>query len=92
MALLSASDLGVSRETYDRFAIFVELLLKWNAKINLIGRATEEQVWQRHVFDCAQVATFGPKGGSWADFGAGAGLPGLIIAAINLEEKTYFQQ
>ncbi|MFC7553649.1 hypothetical protein ACFQU7_17510 [Pseudoroseomonas wenyumeiae] len=41
----------VSRETEARIEAFVPLLLRWNARINLIGPMTEAVVRQRHVAD-----------------------------------------
>lgn len=78
---------GVSRETSDRIGKFVDLLLKWNGRINLIGTATADQVWQRHVLDSLQICDLAPKvPEKWVDLGSGGGFPG-IIAAIFLAER-----
>lgn len=85
---MSASDLSailpdVSRETLDRIDAFVALLIKWNSKINLIGRATLDQIWERHIRDSIQIWNLRPEGVKiWADLGAGGGLPGLIVAIL----------
>ena len=65
--------------------IFVEELLKFNQKYNLISRSTEEQVWHRHILDSAQIINFidFKSGMSLSDLGSGAGFPGLIIAIFN---------
>jgi len=77
-------DTGVSRETLDRLAAYVELLLKWNARINLIGRGTEAELWRRHILDSAQLLPIIPKTAkSVVDVGSGAGLPGLILSILN---------
>jgi 16S rRNA (guanine527-N7)-methyltransferase len=77
-------DTGVTRETLDRLAAYVALLLRWNKRINLIGRASEAEVWRRHLLDSAQLAPLLPAGPiSVADLGAGAGLPGLILSVLN---------
>ncbi len=34
---------------------YVDLLLKWNSKINLIGKSTVDDIWNRHIVDCAQL-------------------------------------
>lgn len=75
---------AVSRETHERLAIYVSELTRWQGKLNLIGRATLADVWVRHISDSAQLA-FLASGGSWLDLGAGAGLPGLVIAAVRDE-------
>lgn len=72
---------NVSRETLDRFKEYVALLLKWNAKINLIGSMTEADIWSRHIEDSLQLVPLIPvEAKTMVDFGSGAGLPGLIIA------------
>jgi 16S rRNA (guanine527-N7)-methyltransferase len=78
--------LGVSRETTDRLADLVALLLNWNRKINLIGRGTEPEVWHRHVLDSAQLWPLRPAmARTWVDLGSGAGFPGLVIAILAKE-------
>jgi 16S rRNA (guanine527-N7)-methyltransferase len=42
-----------------------------------------EHLWERHILDSAQLVRFEPfSGAAWADVGAGAGLPGIIIACL----------
>ena len=38
----------VSRETEARLLMFVELLLHWQKKINLVAESTLPQIWTRH--------------------------------------------
>ena len=74
---------NVPRETMQRLEAFTELLLRWNARINLVGRADIGDVWGRHVADSAQIAALVPPGTSRGiDLGSGAGFPGLILAII----------
>ncbi|WP_232829405.1 16S rRNA (guanine(527)-N(7))-methyltransferase RsmG [Tropicimonas sp. IMCC34043] len=78
--------LSVSRETLERLTIHLELLEKWNPRINLVSRATLPEAWQRHVLDSAQVFQFSPaSGGLWLDFGTGGGFPGLVCAILAAE-------
>lgn len=79
-----AEELDVSRETLARLEAYVSLLLRWNARINLIGRNTEADIWRRHILDCAQLLPLLPASArSIADIGTGAGLPGLILSIFN---------
>lgn len=72
----------VSRETLERLDVYVGCLRRWNTTINLVSAATIGDVWRRHVLDSAQFAWSAPETPrEWADIGAGAGLPGLIVAA-----------
>ena len=86
-APLSAEALGVSRETEARLHDYAALLLRWNARINLIAERTEGAVWERHVLDSLQLLPLLPPGnGPHTDIGAGAGLPGLVLAAAHGRE------
>jgi 16S rRNA (guanine527-N7)-methyltransferase len=72
---------GVSRETLERLTAYVDLLIRWQKKINLVGEATLSDAWQRHVLDSAQLRQFvGP--GVVLDVGSGAGFPGLVLAIL----------
>lgn len=82
--------LGVSRETEDRLLAYVETLQRWNKKINLIGRATESDIWQRHIVDSAQLNRLAPTAINWIDIGSGAGLPAVVVAAIRADQGENF--
>ena len=78
---------GVSRETFPRLAAYVDLLLRWNGRINLIGRGTAADVWSRHVLDSAQLLPLLPSGARRVvDLGSGAGFPGLVLAISGVPE------
>jgi 16S rRNA (guanine527-N7)-methyltransferase len=81
-----ASHYNVSRETLDRLEIFAACLTRWNARINLMSPKSLPHLWQRHIADSAQLwALAPPNPAHWADLGSGAGLPGLVIAALAAE-------
>jgi 16S rRNA (guanine527-N7)-methyltransferase len=61
---------------------FQALLAEWNEVMNLVGPATIATYWNRHAWDSAQLLTFAPEAKSWADLGAGAGLPGVVLAIL----------
>ncbi len=68
------------RARLDRFAA---LLLRWNARINLISRADEAAVWSRHILDSAQLLPLlPPSPGTLIDLGSGAGFPGMVLAVL----------
>ena len=72
----------VSRETFERLERYAELLRTENKRQNLVSRGTVDLLWDRHILDSAQLVRFAPEGASWADIGSGAGLPGIVIAAL----------
>src|SRR6185312_9292191 len=70
----------VSRETEVRLQIFVDLLLLWQRKHNLIAASTLPAVWTRHVADSLQLVPLAPEAKVWVDFGSGGGFPGIPVA------------
>ena len=60
----------------------IERLTVANAVMNLIGPDTLPDVWNRHIFDSAQLLDLVPAASTWADLGAGAGFPGLVLAIL----------
>jgi len=82
-----AGTLDVSRETEARLREYLRLLLSWNAHINLVAGAPEEELWRRHILDSWQLLPLLPDG-PLADLGSGGGLPGIVIA-IGREQETH---
>jgi 16S rRNA (guanine527-N7)-methyltransferase len=78
-----AAATGVSRETMERLEAYAALLVAWSARINLVGRATLDDLWRRHFFDSAQLRPLIPPATrSLVDLGSGAGFPGLVLAIL----------
>lgn len=78
--------LDVSRETLERLETHHRVLSSWNRRINLVAGGSLADAWRRHYADSAQLWPLAPDGArSWIDLGAGAGFPGLVIAAIAAE-------
>jgi 16S rRNA (guanine527-N7)-methyltransferase len=78
---------NVSRESRARLTAYVDLLVKWQRRINLIGPTTVDDVWQRHIADAVQlVSLIKPHVKQILDLGSGAGIPGLVVA-ISLMER-----
>lgn len=77
----NAERLNVSRESWDRIEAFVSLLLRWQARINLISPASVTDIWGRHVIDSLQLKPLVPQDMvAFADLGSGSGFPALPLA------------
>lgn len=70
----------VSRETEARLDRFIDLLLTWQAKTNLVSPSTLPTLWSRHVSDSLQLLALAPAARIWVDFGSGGGFPGMVLA------------
>ena len=76
-AALSATDAQMA--DLDAFRV---LLTGWNEQMNLVGPSALAEFWPRHVYDSAQLLARAPEAKVWADLGAGAGFPGLVLAIL----------
>ena len=78
-------NLGFSDEKIDKISKYIDLLLIFNKKYNLISKSTEKEVWRRHILDSAQIIKYinFKKDDILSDFGSGAGLPGVILSIAN---------
>lgn len=80
---------NVPRGTIDKY---LELLLAWNKKINLVSARNLEEIIERHVLDSLQLVDYVNKSDVVFDIGSGAGFPGLMLSyagvkTVNLVEK-----
>ena len=74
---------NVSRETYQKFQVYYDTLIKWQKSMNLISRSSSDDIYLRHFLDSAQLYNFTKKiNGNILDFGSGAGFPGLVLALM----------
>jgi 16S rRNA (guanine527-N7)-methyltransferase len=75
----------VSHETEARLEAYVDLLLQWQAKTNLIAASTLPNLWTRHISDSLQLLTLAPEAKIWIDLGSGGGFPGVVLACAMAE-------
>ncbi|MCC8980474.1 16S rRNA (guanine(527)-N(7))-methyltransferase RsmG [Bradyrhizobium acaciae] len=75
----------VSRETEARLDRYIDLLLEWQAKTNLVAPSTLPNLWTRHVSDSLQLLSLAPTAKSWVDLGSGGGFPGVVLACVLTE-------
>src|SRR5215204_5139450 len=77
----------VSRETEARLDRYVDLLLEWQAKTNLVAPSTLPNLWTRHISDSLQLLDVFPSAKIWVDFGSGGGFPGVVLACALAETR-----
>lgn len=70
-----------------RLEAYVALLVKWQARINLVAPATLADAWSRHILDSGQLyPLMAGRSGPVLDFGSGAGFPGLVLAIMGRDD------
>lgn len=81
------SEREIDDSKFANLECYVELLAKWNQSINLIGKTTEADIWERHILDSVQLIDHLPEDVNLiVDVGSGAGFPGLVFAVLGLAE------
>lgn len=101
MATLSESEIAsllvpylepvpLSQDLTARLSVYLDLLLKWNARTNLTAIRNPEQIVQRHFGESLfAVQHLGdPLPDTLLDLGSGAGFPGLPIAMLHSEMRV----
>ena len=60
----------------------LDRLTETNAVMNLVGPDSIPDFWNRHALDSAQLLDHAPDAVTWADLGAGAGFPGVVLSIL----------
>jgi 16S rRNA (guanine527-N7)-methyltransferase len=61
---------------------YLDLLVKWNGKINLTSEKTPSEILHRHIFDSLQYARVISPNENIMDIGSGAGFPGVPLKIV----------
>ena len=87
-----AEKYDVSHETINKLKTYQSLLIEWQKKFNLVSRSSLEDSWGRHFLDSMQLFKYIPeKALNLADFGSGAGFPGMVLAVMAQEKTPYLK-
>jgi 16S rRNA (guanine527-N7)-methyltransferase len=80
---------GLPESSYQQFAAYLGLLLRWNARLSLTAIREPEQIIRRHFVESAFAAQHLPADiKSLLDYGSGAGFPGIPIAICRPEIRV----
>ena len=74
-------------DRYAAVATFAALLEAEGEVRGLIGPRENERLWERHILNSAAVVPF-LRQGRIVDVGSGAGLPGIVVAAMLPEREV----
>jgi len=78
----------LSAEGAQRLAAYLDLFLDWNARINLSGAKSLNDLIEDHLPDGFAMASLVPAGSRVCDIGSGGGLPGLPFAILRPDCKV----
>ena len=71
-----------------RLALYKSELLKWTAKVNLIGPEAKEHL-DEHIAEALAAAEILQPRGQVLDFGSGGGLPAIPMAIVSPEARFH---
>ena len=80
---LANDGITLSDAVLEKLKLYAELLKEWNEKINLTSIVEEDEIIEKHFYDCLLLL----KGISFekkclVDLGSGAGFPGMVLAIV----------
>jgi 16S rRNA (guanine527-N7)-methyltransferase len=85
-AFAAAGVTGLPASTYEQFYAYLDLLLRWNQRLNLTALRQPAEIIERHFVECAFAAQFLPQDvATLLDYGSGAGFPGIPFAICRPE-------
>ena len=89
--LVLAKNLNFNDKKLELIELFVQEVLSYNQKYNLISRNSEKDIWNRHVLDSAQLVKHidHKNFNSLSDLGTGAGFPGIILSIFYSDILTF---
>lgn len=72
----------------ERVSLYKAELLKWTAKVNLIGPEAREHL-DEHIDEALKAAEILQPSGEVMDFGSGGGLPAIPMAIVSSEARFH---
>ena len=90
----AAGQLGIPLEARAAQALIVhlELLERWNGKLNLVGPGTPAHWMIRHTLDSLTPAAGLPSKARVLDVGSGAGFPGIPLALVRSDCQLWLAE
>jgi 16S rRNA (guanine527-N7)-methyltransferase len=73
---------SVNPDLYSKLSLYLDLLLKWNARTNLTAIREPQEIVRRHFGESLFAGSHLDVCPTLLDFGSGAGFPGLPIAIL----------
>ena len=87
---LAQYQISASSQQIEQILLYLNLLLKWNDKVNLTAIRDPLEILHRHFCECMFAAESVPiERGRLADVGSGAGFPGLPLKIMRPELEIF---
>lgn len=83
--IVHAGQAAIPNDIYGQLALYLQLILKWNARINLTAIRNPEEIVHRHFGESIFAGLHLGPCDSLLDLGSGAGFPGIPIQLVRPE-------
>ena len=80
-------DIKIDKKLIDKLLIYINILKKWNKKINLTAITNDFDIVKHHFFDSLAVTKFIEQK-KILDVGSGAGFPGIVLALCDATRQV----
>lgn len=81
--LFKNDNIELTKEKYDKFLKYENMLLEYNNHINLTSIVDDKEIWIKHFYDSCVVLKYINSNDSIIDVGTGAGFPGIPLKILN---------
>lgn len=79
---------GFFGDSWATVSAFHAMLVDEGVRRGLVGPREISRLWERHLLNSAAAVPFLPTSGRIIDLGSGAGLPGIVVAAMLPEAEV----
>ena len=86
---LNISPTAPAEQMVSQFGSYLDLLVKWNQKINLTSEKSSQDILLRHIFDSLQYAPVISPKDEIVDIGSGAGFPGIALVIARPDQHFH---
>ena len=82
--IIVGTGLSLTESQFNQLELYANILLDWNAKVNLVSRKDESNIWPGHLLHSLSIlfCVSVPDSCNIADMGSGGGLPGIPVAIV----------
>src|SRR5262249_7736598 len=79
----------LSGEHLTKLEAYLDLVEEWSARMNLVGKASREELVERHLLDSLAPTVLVAESRIAADFGSGAGFPAVPLAVVRSDLQVH---
>ncbi len=87
-AAASAQSVGLSADGERALESYLQILLRWRERLNLVAQRSIGEIIGKHVEDSFSVVSIARERWRAADLGSGGGFPGIVLAIMRPDVRV----